>query len=112
MNANCWLLGALHDFLKRFGAPGSSYTIALDAHPPRRHGTALAGSSCVQLLPFHITPRAALNLPWRQRRRFVLCCALGLALHRLDQFYFSLFCLAGLLMTRPLPAAFRAAVEE
>jgi hypothetical protein len=37
---------------------------------------------------------------------------LGLALHRLDQFYFSLFCLAGLLMIRPLPVAFRAAVEE
>lgn len=34
MIANRWLLGALHYFLRLFGAPRSTYTIAPDAHPP------------------------------------------------------------------------------
>lgn len=64
----------------------------------------------VNTLPHH--PLGGAETPLGPATPLRTLATTGLALHRIDQIYFSLFRLAGLLMIRPLPAAFRAAVEE
>lgn len=73
IDADCWLLGPVSPLLDRFEASGAHCMITPHAYSPQRDRTAIAGTYCVQFMPFRRTPQAALILRWWQRRCLERC---------------------------------------
>lgn len=69
IDADCWLWGPVRPLLERFEASGAHCMITPHAYAPKRDRTAIAGTYCVQFMPFRRSPRAARILRWWQK-----CC--------------------------------------
>jgi len=69
IDADCWLRGSVSPLLHSFEASGAHCMITPHAYAPRRDRTAIAGTYCVQFMPFRRTPQATRILHWWQQ-----CC--------------------------------------
>jgi hypothetical protein len=68
IDADCWLRGSVSPLMERFEASGAHCMITPHAYAPKRDRTAIAGTYCVQFMPFRRTPQATRILRWWQRR--------------------------------------------
>ena len=73
IDADCWLRGPVNPLLEGFELSGAHCMITPHAYSPRRDRTAIAGTYCVQFMPFRRTPQAARILRWWQQRCLEHC---------------------------------------
>ena len=73
IDADCWLRGPVSPLLEGFEISGAQCMITPHAFSPRCDRTAIAGTYCVQFMPFRRTPQAARILRWWQQRCLEHC---------------------------------------
>ena len=73
IDADCWLRGPVTPLFERFDTSGAHCMITPHAYAPQRDRSAIAGTYCVQFMPFRRTPEAARILHWWQRRCLEHC---------------------------------------
>lgn len=73
LDADCWLPGPVAPLLECFEASGGHCMITPHGYALHRDRTAIAGTYCVQFMPFRRTPEALRILRWWQRRCLERC---------------------------------------
>ena len=73
IDADCWLVGPVKPLFDRFEDSGAHCMLTPHAFAPNRDRTAIAGTYCVQFMPFCRTPQASLILRWWQQRCLARC---------------------------------------